>query len=217
MCVAHVCHRWRETALNHPRLWSHIDFTKLIPAAMAEILARAKMMPLHLEADVIKLSVAQYEAFGSQLEEHISHTRYLSISGCLQTTLDRLVSSAPTLEFLSLSHKSRKSAMPQVAITVNLFNCTAPRLTSLELENCVSVGNRLSSGAYEPSRYIISPQRQGLSWKIVGRLERYAPTRNPYPSIRNPTGSTGSQAYITFAPRYISLPRQIPYFRFRER
>ena len=136
MCVAHVCHRWRETALNHPRLWSHIDFTKLTPAAMAKILARAKMMPLHLEADVIKLSVAQYEAFGSQLEEHISHTRYLSISGCLQTTLDRLVSSAPTLEFLSLSHKSRKSAMPQVAITVNLFNCTAPRLTSLELENC---------------------------------------------------------------------------------
>ncbi|KAI0266588.1 hypothetical protein BGY98DRAFT_895670, partial [Russula aff. rugulosa BPL654] len=23
--VAHVCRRWRETALNHPRFWSHVN------------------------------------------------------------------------------------------------------------------------------------------------------------------------------------------------
>ena len=136
MCVAHVCRRWRETALNHPRLWSHINFTKLTPAGMAEILARAKMAPLHLEADVTKWSAAQLDAFEKQLEAHISHTRHLSICGHLQTALDRLVSSAPTLEFLSLSHKSRQFALAQVVIPVNLFNCTAPSLTSLELENC---------------------------------------------------------------------------------
>src|SRR6266566_1832163 len=49
--VAHVCRRWRETALNHPRFWSHINLTKLTPVGMVEILSRAKMAPLHLEAD----------------------------------------------------------------------------------------------------------------------------------------------------------------------
>jgi hypothetical protein len=38
ICVAHVCHRWREIALNYPRFWSHINFTKLTSAGMAEIL-----------------------------------------------------------------------------------------------------------------------------------------------------------------------------------
>jgi hypothetical protein len=28
MCVAHVCRRWREIALNDLRLCTHIDFTK---------------------------------------------------------------------------------------------------------------------------------------------------------------------------------------------
>jgi hypothetical protein len=50
--VAHVCRRWREAALDHPRFWNHINFTKLTSAGMAEVLARAKMAPLHLEADV---------------------------------------------------------------------------------------------------------------------------------------------------------------------
>jgi hypothetical protein len=135
MCVAHVCHRWRETALNYSRFWSHINFTNLTPAGMAEILARAKMAPLHLEADFIKMSNAQLVAFEKHLKAHISHTRYLGICGHLQTVLNRLISSAPTLEFLSLSDTSQFMSGP-VVIPVNLFDCTIPRLTSLELENC---------------------------------------------------------------------------------
>src|ERR1700761_411983 len=27
--VSHVCHQWREIALNQPLLWSHVDFTIL--------------------------------------------------------------------------------------------------------------------------------------------------------------------------------------------
>ena len=42
MRVAHVCRHWRETALNHPRLWSHVNVHKQTPVAMAEILARAR-------------------------------------------------------------------------------------------------------------------------------------------------------------------------------
>jgi hypothetical protein len=134
--VAHACRRWREIALNHPRFWSYINFTKLTPAAVAEILARAKMAPLHLEADFTRWSVAHPLFLESQLEAHISHTCHLSISGHLQPVLGRLVSSAPTLESLSLSHKSFMFPSLHIAIPVNLFNCIIPRLTRLDLENC---------------------------------------------------------------------------------
>ena len=140
ICVSHVCRRWRETALNYPRFWSHINLTKLTPVGMAEILARAKAVPLHMEADVTKWSAEQIVAFGKQLETHISHTRHLSISGgYLPTLLKKLVFSAPILEFLSLSTKSPlydSPDSPQAIIPDNLFNHTTPSLTDLELESC---------------------------------------------------------------------------------
>jgi hypothetical protein len=135
--VTHVCRRWRETAFNHPRFWSHINLTKLTPVGMAEILSRTKMAPLHLEADDTKLNVAYLEAFARQLEAHISHTRHLKFSGYhLSTVVERLVSPAPTLESLSLSHKSHLYKLFQFIVPDNLFNCTAPSLTSLKLETC---------------------------------------------------------------------------------
>jgi hypothetical protein len=135
ICITHVCHWWRETALNYPRLWSHINLTKLTPVGMAEILARAKMAPLDLEADSTKFNRPQL-CLERQLEAHISHTRRLSISGHLRSALERLVSPAPILEFLSLSHDHFLSSSDQVDIPVNLLNYTTPCLTSLELENC---------------------------------------------------------------------------------
>ncbi|KAI9440610.1 hypothetical protein H4582DRAFT_1812230 [Lactarius indigo] len=50
--VTHVCHHWCEIALNQPLLWSHVDFTTLTSAGTAKILARAKTVPLYLEARV---------------------------------------------------------------------------------------------------------------------------------------------------------------------
>ncbi|KAH9051512.1 hypothetical protein EDB87DRAFT_1571518, partial [Lactarius vividus] len=50
--VAHVCHQWRDIALNHPFLWSHVDFTIFRLAGTAELLSRAKRIPLYLEARV---------------------------------------------------------------------------------------------------------------------------------------------------------------------
>ena len=133
--VTHVCRRWRETALNHPRLWSYVNFTKLKPAAAAEILARAKMVPLHLEVDLTTWKILYPLAFEGQLEAHISRIRHLSITGALEPSLDRPVSSAPNLEFLTLLHRFYPYTS-QVVIPINLFNCITPRLTSLELENC---------------------------------------------------------------------------------
>ena len=48
--VAHVCHQWREIALNESLFWSHIDFRNLSSVGITEILARAKTAPLYLEA-----------------------------------------------------------------------------------------------------------------------------------------------------------------------
>ena len=130
--VTHVCRRWRETALSHPRLWSHINFTKLKPVASAEILSRAKMAPLHLEADSHTWGVAQIDLFGKQLEAHISHTRHLTFSGDrLRTVISQLVSPTPTLESLSLSHMlPRYGSGINAILPDNLFNHTAPSLTS---------------------------------------------------------------------------------------
>ena len=133
---SHVCRQWRETALNYPHLWSHINSSKLAPAAIPKMLARAKMAPLHLEVNFTEWRRKQIDAFERQLEERISHTRHLKVSGPLQTVLKRLVSSAPTLEFLSLSHKSRQSASSLDVIPVNLFNDITPSLTSLEVDGC---------------------------------------------------------------------------------
>jgi hypothetical protein len=106
---------------------------------MAEILSRAKMAPLHLEADFTKWSLAHLDVFQRLLEAHVSHTRHLKFSGFglhLSTVVRRLVSPTPTLESLSLSHKSPLHTVPYAIIPDILLNCTAPNLTSLKLEKC---------------------------------------------------------------------------------
>ena len=131
-----VCRQWRETALNYPRIWSHISLylvAKLSPAAIAEILVRAKTVPLHLDLYFTKIRASPEHnvAIVRQIDAHISHTRHLRLCGYLPP-LESLVSSAPILESLSLFN----TVLPQVAIPPNLFNCTTPGLTSLEFERC---------------------------------------------------------------------------------
>jgi len=137
--VTHVCHRWREIALCFPYLWNHIHFTKLTLAGITEILARAKMSPLHFEGEITPTSKAQFSALGRQLEAHISHTRHLTLSGEFQTVFGRLKSPAPTLVSLSLTMSCRPYRSSQCIIPDSLFNGTAPKLTRLELLGC-SIG-----------------------------------------------------------------------------
>jgi hypothetical protein len=136
--VTHVCRRWRETALNHPHFWSRIDLTKLKLAVRAEILSRSKMAPLHLKAITNYFSdTAHLESVGKQLEAHISHTRHLKLSGPdLSTVVDQLTSPTPTLEYLFLSHEGTGYGPKYATIPDNLFNYTAPSLTSLTLRGC---------------------------------------------------------------------------------
>ena len=136
--VAHVCRRWRETALSYPRFGSYINITNLTSIGLIEIvLSRAKMAPLHLKADSIGWCARYLEVFERQLEAHISHIRHLEYKfNDLSRVGMRLVSPTPTLEFLSLSYG--KSSQPRLtyAIPENLFDGTAPNLTRLELEKC---------------------------------------------------------------------------------
>ncbi|KAN0127934.1 hypothetical protein V8E53_014282 [Lactarius tabidus] len=141
--VAHVCHHWRELALNQPLLWSHVDFTLFSSTGTAEILARAKMVPLHLEAMVPigHWNNARFSAFRNELQAHVSHICHLGIGGehlHLRKTLEGLVSAAPTLEYLSLSCETyrNRAISSRVAVPDNIFDGTTPRLSSLVLSNC---------------------------------------------------------------------------------
>ena len=129
--VTHVCHQWREIALNYSYLWSCINPTLLSPAGIAEILARAKTVPLHFEARVTYRTHKKLDVCERELQAHIPHIRHLALSGRFQPVLERLVSPAPFLEFLTLSDIYPPSSIPDA-----LFNGTFPKLTSLKLKCC---------------------------------------------------------------------------------
>ena len=141
--VAHVCHHWRELALNQPLLWSHVDFTLFSSAGSAEILSRAKTVPLHLEARVPigRWGDAQFSTFRNELQTHVSHICNLAIGGehsQLRKILEGLVSAAPILEYLSLSCETYRNRVlsSQVFIPDNVFDGITPRLSGLVLRNC---------------------------------------------------------------------------------
>ncbi|KAH8993958.1 hypothetical protein EDB92DRAFT_2102703 [Lactarius akahatsu] len=128
--VAHVCHQWREIALNQPLFWSHVDFTIFSSAGTVEILSRAKTVPLQLEARI-----------PYQLQERVSHVSHLAISAepfQLRKILSGLASPAPTLKCLSLSSVEYhgRTIVEPVAVLDTLFDGSTPRLSGLELCNC---------------------------------------------------------------------------------
>ncbi|KAF8267394.1 hypothetical protein EI94DRAFT_1801733 [Lactarius quietus] len=139
--TAHVCHQWREIALNHPLFWSHVDFTNLTLAGAPEMLARAKKAPLHLEARIPLgdwgWDDSRFNGFEKEIQTRLSQICHLSISTesfHLQRMAEGLTSPAPTLESLSLSQPRIPSWRVDVPYT--LFGGTAPRLSFLKLRNC---------------------------------------------------------------------------------
>ncbi|KAN0134353.1 hypothetical protein V8E53_007851 [Lactarius tabidus] len=149
--VSHVCHQWREIALNQPFLWSHVDFTTLSLAGATEMLVRAKSVPLYLEAT--RASWRRWEtrwdgdrfgAFRAELRARVPQIRHLSINAKpynLSSTLAVLVSPAPTLKYLSLFSRGLSSGRNrrtwnEVFIPDTLFEGAAPRLSCLKLRNC---------------------------------------------------------------------------------
>jgi hypothetical protein len=145
LTVSHVCHQWREIALNQSLLWSHVDFTTLSSAGAAEILVRAKSIPLYLEAhiSIYRWGDVRLSTFRKQLQGHVHHIRYLKTSaepGQFHSALEGLISSAPTLEYLSLSsrggRRTRDIKEQLLFIPDTLFAGSTPRLSWLELRKC---------------------------------------------------------------------------------
>ncbi|KAF8267380.1 hypothetical protein EI94DRAFT_1730642 [Lactarius quietus] len=141
--VSHVCHQWRDIALNNTLFWSHIDFNRISSAGAAETLARAKKAPLHLTACTTgdQRDDARFTAVKKALQSHVSYVCHLSISAnsfFLRRTLKRLASPAPTLEYLSLSTypNSLLRTTPQATVPDALFDGTTPRLSRLNLYKC---------------------------------------------------------------------------------
>jgi hypothetical protein len=152
--ISHVCHRWRDISLNMPYLWSHINFTKLTPAGTAEMLARAKMAPLHLEAKTSQWSMEKFEAFKRQVKAHIHHTRQLSIMATPQYLMQmfrRLVSSAPSLEKFSIAKFSQSNSPLTIR---SIFSMESPPNShTFGLTTAESVGSHHSSRACGTSNY----------------------------------------------------------------
>ncbi len=120
LCVSHVCHQWCEIALNQPLLWSHVALTS---AGVAEMLAQAKTVPLHLEASVPidSWDGSRFSVFQNELQTHVSHICHLGITAeyrHLRKTLEGLVSPAPTFHYpaqnTSTEQYSREYSSPTI-------------------------------------------------------------------------------------------------------
>ena len=142
--LSHVCHRWREIALNQPLFWNHLHFNNFSPAGAAEILARARMVPLHLKARVLShWNNARFDAFQKEIRMHASHISHLDISADFSrfsNVVEGLVSPAPILEYLSLVCETLpdrdSEASSGVSVPDTLFDGTTPSLSYLKLRAC---------------------------------------------------------------------------------
>ncbi|KAH9161217.1 hypothetical protein EDB89DRAFT_1276081 [Lactarius sanguifluus] len=147
LSIAHVCHQWREIVLDLPHFWSHIDFTTVNMAGATEMLTRAGMVPLYLEAKVPATSrwtEVQFSTFLKELQAHVSHICHLGFGVNsyspfhLQEVLEGLVSPAPALEYLSLSGEKYLCAITsgKPSLLDTLFDGFTPRLSRLDLRDC---------------------------------------------------------------------------------
>ena len=208
--VAHVCHQWRETALNQPLFWSHVNFASFSSAGVTEILDRAKNVPLHLEARLpSSWDAARFSAFTKELQTRISHICYLGITAGyphLQKTLEKLVSPAPTLEYLSLRRGAFRARGSSISVPDSLFDGTAPRLSFLELRHCdISWKSPLlKSVTYLEIRYPSANARPSLSiWLDV--LEEMPQLKTLTLYSASPIAPTGLRL-SSYIERTITLP-----------
>ncbi|KAI0060683.1 hypothetical protein BV25DRAFT_1992747 [Artomyces pyxidatus] len=133
--ATHVCRRWREVALDHPRLWGRLAFN-MGSKWVEEMLARVKAAPIFVSQ---KLPYCSPPTTGTVTLMHpaipsrLSQVQELNFSGYLEHMLPLLTRPAPMLERLELS--TDVDMTTQVSIPINFLDNHAPRLREIELRN----------------------------------------------------------------------------------
>ena len=131
--VSHVCHHWREVALNCPTLWTHIS--KLPHRWTEEFLDRSKTAPLKIRITVpYTTQVSRWVTTVEKVMQHAERIQELSldlpgIHG--EEILSKLSSPAPRLRTLRIALGSSLSEQPLV-----LFDGDTPALRTLEFSDC---------------------------------------------------------------------------------
>ena len=152
LSISHVCHQWREIALNQPLLWSHVNFNTTSSAGATEMLARAQSVPLYMEIGVS--GGHRFDLFLREVQARLPRIRHLSIGADIyqfyRGLKSALESPAPSLEYLSLfcqededdtedlrmARQYLSESVPGIKILDTLFASTPRRLSCLKLRNC---------------------------------------------------------------------------------
>ena len=129
--VAHICHHWREVALQTPRLWATLDIGRYEP--ILELLSRSKQAPLSIKAHS---SRAQDQSL-SQVFKAFPRIQDLELT--LSTRHYDLLASefpkvAPQLRRIVISRSLDSFGMPSDLPKI-FDNCSLPSLENLQIEN----------------------------------------------------------------------------------
>lgn len=127
--ITHVCRLWRETALQHGRLWGKIDLTK--PDRTEVFVDRSKGAPLAVRG---RFNISPELAFTGP--PRCYREFHLSVKeGELGPNVLQILNSpihAPVLESLALE---ASEYYPEYTLPPTIFDYQAPALTRLQLQN----------------------------------------------------------------------------------
>ncbi len=132
--VTHICHSWRELALNSPRLWSYIVLSRR--PFVSEFLARSKKAPLRITAAFAfcgdeKIKVLEDVLHGER--QRLTELQLIAPSRTLLDACQKLGQSAPLLETLVLSeHMTPSYTVDHTHISHTVLSLSLPHLRTVE-------------------------------------------------------------------------------------
>lgn len=140
--LAHVCHYWRELALDYPLLWSNIVFTrssKILPLKMLEL---SRNVPISIR---VNLGCAPHSKLYESVQEVLHHApraKEISLESVDSERFNNLLASLPAsfpfLERLSLKGILLDSRMMAFQVPSQLFTNDPLSLRSLTLHHCAT-------------------------------------------------------------------------------
>ncbi|TFY52199.1 hypothetical protein EVG20_g10658 [Dentipellis fragilis] len=133
--VTHVCRQWRQVAIDHALLWTHISFA--LGSDWAErMLERSKMVPLVVRE--WNSATALYPDVLELLRHHLPHIHTFELcrpSDILEEVLPFLNQNAPMMHTLQLGTKNPAKNISIVVTPDDFLNQHAPSLRKLVLED----------------------------------------------------------------------------------